>query len=48
LLKIRTSTGKGGFSDFLEQFEINNFSENIRSRAISLVEHAFDAEQSKE
>jgi hypothetical protein len=48
LLKIRTSTGKGGFSDFLEQFEINKFSENIRSRAISLVEHAFDAEQSKE
>jgi hypothetical protein len=48
LLKISTSPGKGNFSDFLEQFEINNFSENIRSGAISLVEHAFEAEQNKE
>jgi hypothetical protein len=47
LLKIRTSSGKGKFSDFLEQYEINNFSENIRSRAISLAEHAFEAKQNK-
>ena len=48
LLKIRTSPGKGNFSDFLEQFEINNFSEKIRFGAISLIEHAFEAEQNKE
>ena len=48
LLKIRTSPGKGNFSDFLEQYEINNFSENIRSGAIFLVEHAFEAKQNKE
>lgn len=47
LLKIRTSPGKGNFSDFLEQYEINNFSEHIRSGAISLVEHAFEAKQNK-
>jgi hypothetical protein len=47
LLKIRTSPGKGNFSDFLEQYGINNFSENIRSGAISLVEHAFEAKQNK-
>jgi hypothetical protein len=33
LLKIRTSPGKGKFSDFLEQYEINNFSENITLRS---------------
>ena len=47
LLKIRTSSEKGNFSDLLEQFEINNFSENVRSGAISMAEHAFEAEQNK-
>jgi len=48
MLKIRTSPGKGNISDFLEQLEINKLSENIRSGAISLVEHAFEAGQNKE
>ena len=47
LLKIKTSSEKGNFSVFLEQFEINNFSEDIRSGAISIAEHAFEAEQNK-
>ena len=47
LLKIKTGSEKGDFSVFLEQFEINNFSENIRPGAISIAEHAFEAEQNK-
>ena len=47
LLKIKTGSEKGSFSDFLEQFEINNFSADIRSAAISLAERAFQAVQNK-
>ena len=47
LLKIRTGSDNGNFPNFIEQFEINNFSENIRSGAISIAEHAFEEEQNK-
>ena len=47
LLKIKTGSEKGSFSDFLEQFEINNFSADIRSAAISLAERAFQEVQNK-
>ena len=47
LLKIKTDYEKGSFSDFLEQFEINNFSADIRSAVISLAERAFQAVQNK-
>ena len=48
LLKIKTDPNKkGSFSDFLEEFEVNNFSTDIRSAAISLAERAFQAVQNK-
>ena len=31
------------FSDLIEQFETNSFSAEIRSKAISLAKHAFEA-----
>ncbi len=47
LLKIKTGCENGSFSDFLEQFDINSFSTDIRSAAISLAERAFQAVQNK-
>ncbi len=46
LLKIRTDSEMLNFSDFIEQFETNDFSDNIRSGAISIAERAFEAGQS--
>jgi len=43
LLKIKTNNNKDSFPNFLKQFETENFSENIRSKAISLLEQAFNS-----
>ena len=47
LHKIIADSEGGDFSDFLEQFELNNFSAEIRNQAISLAEQAFNAANSK-
>ena len=41
LLKIITDSKKKNFTDFLNQFDIKIFSNDIRSKAIALVERAF-------
>jgi hypothetical protein len=47
LHKIIADSEREDFSDFLEQFELNNFSAEIRNQAISLAEQAFNAANSK-
>ncbi|MBC8257943.1 MAG: hypothetical protein H8E38_02915 [SAR324 cluster bacterium] len=44
LLKIKLSTKAENFSDFLAQFELNNFSANIRTKAVALAKQAFEQE----
>ena len=43
LLKIIDDSESDSFSDLIEQFETNSFSAEIRSEAISLAKHAFEA-----
>ena len=47
LLKIKTDNNIGSFSDFLEQFETNNFSEDVRTKAISMLKYSFNSVHSK-
>ena len=35
------------FDDLMDKFEVNDFSEEIRNKAISLVEQAYQHSQSK-
>jgi len=47
LLKIINNSTATSFSDFMEQFETNSFSADIRSQAISQAEQAFEAAKNK-
>jgi len=42
LLKIITDSKKTNFAEFLNQFDLNIFSNDIRSKAIALLERAFN------
>tara|TARA_Y100000588_G_scaffold252671_1_gene267214 strand:+ start:86 stop:601 length:516 start_codon:yes stop_codon:yes gene_type:complete len=45
LLKIKKEPAKGSFDDFMDNFEVNYFSEEIRNKAISLAEQAYQHSQ---
>jgi len=47
LLEIKKNFTKGSFEDLIDKFEINDFSEEIRNKAISLAEQAYQHSQSK-
>ena len=47
LLEIKLETANGSFEDLMGKFEINDFSEEIRSRAISMAEQAYHHSGSK-
>lgn len=47
LLEIKTNSIDDSFTDFIKKFEVNDFSDEIRSQAISLAEHAFQDTLSK-
>ncbi|MBL4823801.1 MAG: hypothetical protein MK510_04470 [SAR324 cluster bacterium] len=47
LLKIITDSKEKSFTDFLAQFELNSFSADIRTQAISLAEKAFQSADNK-
>ena len=45
LLKIKKEPAKGSFDDFMDNFEVIYFSEEIRNKAISLAEQAYQHSQ---
>ena len=47
LLGIKKESAKGSFKDLMDKFEINDFSEEIRSRAISMAEQAYQHSHAK-
>ena len=47
LLEIKKKSSNGSFEDLMDKFEINDFSEEIRKKAISLAEQAHQLSQSK-
>tara|TARA_Y100001970_G_C14230433_1_gene858288 strand:- start:416 stop:946 length:531 start_codon:yes stop_codon:yes gene_type:complete len=47
LLKTIDDSKEKNFNEFLSQFKIENFSENIRSKAITLIEKAFSIKNDK-
>ena len=47
LLEIKKEPAKGSFDDFMDNFEVIYFSEEIRNKAISLAEQAYQHSQSK-
>ena len=47
LLEIKKESAKGSFEDLMDKFEVNDFSEEIRNKAISLAEKAYQHSQSK-
>jgi len=47
LLEIKRESSNGSFEDLMEKFEVNDFSEEIRNKAILLAEHAYHHSQSK-
>ena len=47
LLEIKKESAKGSFEDLMDKFEVNDFSEEIRNKAISLAEQAYQHSQSK-
>ena len=47
LLEIKKESAIGSFEDLMEKFEVNDFSEEIRSKAISLAEQAYKHSKSK-
>ena len=47
LLEIKKESAYGSFEDLMDKFEVNDFSEEIRNKAISLAEQAYQHSQSK-
>ncbi len=47
LLEIKKKPANRSFEDLMDKFEINDFSEEIRNKAISLAEQAYQHSQSK-
>ena len=47
LLEIKKKSSNGSFEDLMDKFEINDFSEEIRKKAVSLAEQAYQLSQSK-
>ena len=45
LLGIKKEYAKGSFEDLMDKFEVNDFSEDIRKNAVSLVEKAYQQSQ---
>ena len=46
LLEIKKESANGSFEDLMDKFELNDFPEEIRNKAISLAEQAFQHSQS--
>jgi hypothetical protein len=46
-LEIKTNSIDDSFTDLIKKFQVNDFSDEVRSRAISMAEHAFQDTQSK-
>ena len=47
LLEIKKESSNWSFKDLMDKFEVNDFSEEIRNRVISLVEKAYQHSQNK-
>ena len=47
LLEIKKESASGSFEELMVKFEVNDFSEEIRKKVISLAEHAYKNSQSK-
>ena len=47
LLEIKKEPANGSFEDLIDKFEINDFSEEIRNKAISLAVQAYRHSQSE-
>ena len=47
LLEIKKESSNGSFAELMDKFEVNDFSDEIRTKAISLAEQAYQQSQSK-
>ena len=47
LLEIKKESANGSFEALMDKFEVNDFSEKIRNKVISLAEQAYQHSQSK-